>query len=215
MSAEIRYERDLVHVYMVLPAGRLCAGYREEMILGNRIPGFLPVQKRCRDGEEEYYYDVSSQVSLEEYLEHRPLSSGLLRQLVFTLCCLPDALYGYLLTEDSLFLRPETIFYREEQGRFLLCLYPTERQDVRGDLKELLKYLMGKADPAEEACGRLCYELYGLLQKENFCLPEFYGVLEENPSKPPVKEPEKKKRVKQLFAGRRNGGIIKPARRQA
>ena len=196
MSAEIRYERDLVHVYMVLPAGRLCAGYREEMILGNRIPGFLPVQKRCRDGEEEYY-------------------SELLRQLVFTLCCLPDALYGYLLTEDSLFLRPETIFYQEEQGRFLLCLYPTERQDVRGDLKELLKYLMGKADPAEEACGRLCYELYGLLQKENFCLPEFYGVLEENPSKPPVKEPEKKKRDKQLFAGRRNGGIIKPARRQA
>lgn len=215
MNMEIRYERDLMHVYMVLPAGGENGGYRNKMILENRIQGFLPVRKRCRNGKEEYCYEVSSQISLEEYLEHRPLASGVLRQLIFTICRLPDALGEYLLTEGNLLLHPETIFFQEETNRFLLCLYPDERQDVRAQLQELLKYLMGKADKEEERCGTLCYELYGLLQKENFCLPEFLAVLEQNPTQTLPGEPEKKKRVKQFFAGRRNSGIIKPIRREA
>lgn len=215
MNREIRYERDLMHVYMVLPADGEASDYRHAMILENRIPGFLPVRMRQRNGKEEYYYDISSQVSLEEYLEHRPLSADFLRQLVFTICRLPEALRDYLLTEESLVLEPETIFYREDRGQFLLCLYPEGKQEVKASLRTLIKYLMGKADPEEASCGVLCYELYGLLQKENFCLSEFQAALEQNTVSDSPKEPEKKKRAKQFFAGRRNGGIMKPVRREA
>lgn len=215
MSREIRYERDLMHVYMVLPASGGPADYRHGMILENRIPGFLPVRMRQRNGEEEYLYDISSQVSLEEYLEHRPLSAGFLRQLAFTVCRLPEALRDFLLSEESLVLEPETIFYREDRGQFLLCLYPDGKQEVKENLRALLKYLMEKADPEDASCGALCYELYGRLQKENFCLSEFQAVLEENAAKDAPKEPEKKKRAKQFFAGRRNSGIMKPVRREA
>lgn len=214
MNMEIRYERDLVHAYMVLPAGE-DGGYRRRMILENRIPGFLPVQRRCCNDREEYYYNISSQVSLEEYLEHNPLSSVFLRQLIFAVCRLAFSLREYLLAEDCLALGPETIFYTEETETFFLCLYPDARQDVRDSLRQLLKYLMEKADKEEEQCGILCYELYGLLQKKNFCLREFLTVMEEKPAPAQPKEAEKKKRTKQIFASRRNGGIMKAVRREA
>lgn len=202
----IRYERDLSNAYMILPVGT-GGGYRSRMILENRIQGFLPVWKRCHDDEEEYYYRVSAEISLEEYLEHAPLQTVFLKQLIFTVCRSVTALGEYLLAEDCLLLGPETIFVQGalDTGadiQFRLCLYPDGGQDVRESLHILMKYLMGKADRDEESCGRLCYELYGLLQKENFCIQEFMAVLERSASEPAVEIPEKKGWARRLVSRR-------------
>lgn len=217
---EIRYERDLTNAYMVMPAGEEAVGYPSRMVLENRIRGFLPVQKRCRDEHEEYYYCISSQVSLEEYLDHTPLRAGVLKQLIFTLYRAVASLGEYLLTEEYLLLTPETIFVQENRnsgaasdseefsGTFALCIYPDEKQDVKESLRQLMKYLMGKTNPAEENCAALCYELYGMLQKDNFCIQEFMTLLEHTGAAPAVPEPEKKKWSGRLFAPRRNSGIL-------
>lgn len=208
---EIRYERDLVNAYMVLPAKEETS-YQSRMVLENHIRGFLPVRKRCHNGESNYYYLISSQISLAEYLEHAPLTEKFLKQLVFTLFQSAVILGDYLLTEKILLLEPETIFVQGNLGddvhTFNMCLYPDEEQDVKESLRQLMKYLMAKADRSEEACAGMCYELYGLLQKENFCLREFMTVLEKSATPDPVKEPEKKKWTKQFFPSRRNSAIM-------
>ena len=75
---------------------------------------------------------------------------------------------------------------------------------------------MERTDPADETCAIQCYELYGLVQKDNFCLQEFMEALErwagEDLRKEPEKKKEKKKRPKQLFANGKNSGIMKLAR---
>lgn len=215
MTMEITYERDLRGARMLLP---VCpqseVGYPRRMILENTIRGCLLPQKRCGESENWYEYEISSLVSLEEYLEHHPLRERFLKQWVFMLCQTVTELGEYLLTEDFLYLTPETIYVRgnesgTSQEQFLFCLYPDERQDVKTQLRQLLKYLMEKTDRADDGCAVMCYELYSLVQKDNFCLREFMEALERWAQEEPPKEPEKKKRTKQLFASRRNSGIMK------
>ena len=189
------------------------------MILENDLRGFLPI--RCRSGEEGtvYEYCVSSRVSLLEYTEHTPVSDVFLKQLIFTLCQAMEELGEYLLSEKHVLLGPETIFVQEESsapfgGSFLFCLYPDQSWELRDSLRQLIKFLMEKTDRTQGHCAELCYELYGQLQKENFCLKEFMEALERWSVPVPAPEQEKKKGSKQLFARRRNGGIMKPNGRE-
>lgn len=222
MTMEITYERGINGTYMILPSqiGQQ-KGYAKRMILENSIRGCLPVEKRCQEDGESYEYKVSSLISLAEYLEHHPLKASVLKQWVFSLCQTVTELGEYLLTEEHLWLTPETVFLRGSEtdpfeGNFYFCLYPHGEQDRKEQLRQLLKYLMERTDPADGSCAVLCYELYGSVQKENFCLREFMEILERwaRPEQPeePEKKKEKKKPPKQPFASRRNSGIMKLVR---
>jgi len=218
MTQEIRYERDLSGAYMILEAQlQTERGYIRPMILENAIPGFVPVQSCWGEKGEYYQYRISSLLSLEEYLQHHRLDQVLLKQLVFALCQAVVQLGEYLLTEEVLFLQRQTIFLKEGNSvshvpTVFFCLYPDEAQDSRQDLCQWIKWLMSQADPDDPRCGEMCYELYGAVQKENFCLQEFMEMLQRWASDPFQAEPEKKKRSKQLFASRPNRGIIKSSR---
>ena len=113
VTMEITYERGINGTYMILPVeSGTKEGYARRMILENRIRGFLPVEQRCRQEGESYEYKVSSLISLAEYLEHHPLKSPVLKQWAFTLCQAVTELGEYLLTDDHLWLTPETVFLR-------------------------------------------------------------------------------------------------------
>lgn len=216
---EISYERDLSGTSMILTTQtEQEPGYGMRMILENTIRGFLPVQKRLEEERIVYRYKISSLISLEEYLEHHTLGQNFLKQLIFTLCQSVTELGEYLLTEEYLLLRPDTVFVRESGSEpfadtFLYCLYPARRQNVKEDLRQLLKYLMEKTDRSDDRVAVMCYELYGLVQKENFCLREFMDALERWALPAPEADTDTKKRVNPLFARRRNGGIMKKANR--
>ena len=215
MTYDISYQRDLSGASMILPAlAQTEVGYPRRMILENTIGGFLSIQRCCQQDGESYHYNISSLISLDEYLQHHSLNDRFLKQLIFTLCQAVDQLREYLLTEEYLLLTPETVFVRENEsvpfaGTFFFCLYPDERQDIKSALRHWIKYLMEKTDRSDDLCAVMCYELYGLVQKENFCLREFMEALERWALPVQEKEPQKKKRPKQLFSGRRNSGIMK------
>ena len=226
MTMEITYERGINGTYMILPVqSRQQEGkkesYARRMILENDIRGCLSVGQRCQEDGEGYEYKVSALISLAEYLEHHPLKTPVLKQWVFSLCQTVTELGEYLLTEAHLWLTPETVFLRGSEtepfeGNFYFCLYPHGEQDRKEQLRQLLKYLMERTDTTDDSCAILCYELYGLVQKENFCLREFMEALERwaapEPAEESEKKKEKKKRTKQPFASRRNSGIMKLAR---
>lgn len=218
-TLEIRYERGINGTYMILPGQpEETPGFARPMILNNNIPGCLPVSARHEEDGLCYEYKVSALISLAEYLEHHTLRRQVLKQWLFRLCQVVAELEEYLLTEDYLWLSPETVFLRGSEtepflGNFYFCLYPDRRQNAREQLQDLLKYLMERTDPQDPGCGQMCYELYGLVQKENFCIQECMEVLENyarwQPPKEQERKGERKKGQKQLFARKRNSGIIK------
>lgn len=195
MDKKIQYQRDLTGAYMLIPAGTEQGDFRSRMILENEIPHFLTTVQDSR-GEGRYYrYLISSRISLAEYFKHAPLRLTVCKQFVYTLCRGLQALGEYLLTEESLLLTPDTIYMErqgqkdlwrpgsswEEEWEFFFCLYPDEIQDARTNLRDLLKYLMEKTDPAEkseESCALFLYGLYQMTLKENFCASEFLQAME-------------------------------------
>ena len=215
MKTEISYERDLQGAYMELPAAADgTQKYQRSMILENTIQGCLTLREQKGQDGTTYRYTISSLVSLPEYLDHDPLTEDLIKQLVFCLYQVIAELGEYLLQEEYLLLTPETIFLRsrgteQKSWDVLFCLYPDGGQDWKKSLQDLLKYLMAHTDGTQERSGPLCYELYGLLQKDNFCLREWMDVLAHFAIPETPKEPEPKKGAKQLFASSRKGGIMK------
>lgn len=197
MDKEIQYQRDLGNAYMLIRAGTGQGDFRRRMVLENRIPQALFISQGTGRETGMYRYQISSRISLAEYLQHSPLRLPVCKQLVYALCKSLRRLGEYLLTEENLLILPETI-YMEKSGQdkqrtalgtpeseewdFFFCLYPDEIQDARTALKDLLKYLMEKTDPAEKtetSCAWLLYELYQRTLKENFCAAEFLQVMEE------------------------------------
>lgn len=215
MKPEITYERDLQGAWMLLPAGpNGMKTYQMTMILKNHIPGCVLIREQREPDSFIYRYDISSLISLPEYLAHHPLTEPMIKQWVFRLYQVVNELGNYLLQEEYLLLMPETIFIMcqeetQEAWDFRFCVDPQGGQDLRQALKELVKYLMAQTDETQEGSGPLCYELYGRLQKDNFCLREWMEVLEHWSVPTPAIQPEPKKGAKQLFASSRKGGIIK------
>lgn len=216
---EITYERGINGTGMILAAQpETNDGYAVRMMLENPIRGFLKMELRQGEEKSGYEYQVSALMSLSEYLEHHPLEQRLLKQWIFDLWQAVTELEEYLLTEEYVLLMPELVFLRGAEnepfaGTFLFCLYPDRRQDMKEQLKEMLKYLMKKTDSGDGEAASLCYELYSLVQKDNFCLKEFMEVLERQTQSESQRLPEKKKHQKQLFASRRNSGIMKASSR--
>lgn len=180
----IRYRRSLNGAYMLLPGTNERETFRHRMILENEIPHFLSVTKM--EGEEVYYqYEISSKISLEEYLQHTPLCQEVCKQLIYTLCRSVETLEEYMLTEESLLLLPETIYIEENSQEnsqvFYFCLYPDGGRNTREDLQKLLKYLMDHTEVSEEGrddSPQILYTLYDCTLKDNFCIREFLQAME-------------------------------------
>ncbi len=177
---EKQYERDAAGTTLLIKDTGT-EKYLRRMITENRIPGFLPVQEQIREEGTVYAYSISGLVSLKEYLKHHIFTGKILRQLIFTLCQSSETLEEYLLPFEGVRLEPDMIFLDDkETPHFFLCYCPEDFYADNQGLSDLLKYLMEQTDPAETDCAALCYQLYGKLQKENFCLSEFMDAVDES-----------------------------------
>lgn len=183
MQKELSYERDLNQCSMILSSADIEENFIGKMILQNDIPHFLKAYRE--EGEKGCRYDITSKISLTEYLEHSYIRLPFCKQLIFTLCNAIDTLEEYLLSEKNLYLVPETIYLTREdteQPQFFFTVTPEEDSQIRGQLNDLIQYLMKKTDPEEDgevSSARLLYLLYERLQKNNFCVKEFRCVLED------------------------------------
>ena len=72
---EVEYKREMNRNYMVLrPEPGHVDRYTIRMISGNQIGGLLPFREKWMNGENQYYYDITSKQPMERILEFRRLN---------------------------------------------------------------------------------------------------------------------------------------------
>ncbi|MBS6193973.1 MAG: FHA domain-containing protein [Clostridiales bacterium] len=201
------YRRDLQHSYLVLhPEEPMDEdAYQLKMILQNRIPGLLACESRRIDDEILYYYDLTSRISLTEKCCARKVTG---EEVIIIVCRLLEILIRmeeYLLSGDSLCLKPENIYLDAQMKEVSFCYVPGEKWNLEEQFRELMEGLLPFLDHQKQEGVMAVYGLYHYAVQEHFSVDGLKEQLEQY-------HREKEKQEQKSDNGEKRGVIAEEAR---
>ena len=173
---EISYRRELDHNYLVLGEKEYQENYQVQMLLKNRIPGFLECRMTRVDRDAFLYYEITSRQNLRLVLERKRISLSELRKLLEGLEQAAAVCEEYLLDADRILLQPEYLYLDPDTWKIWICFYPFETQESGGGLLGLAEYLLDHLERQDSGAVTLGYEFYRMAGEEN---PSVRKLLEE------------------------------------
>lgn len=151
----------------------------EQIFTYQDIPGFLPLEIRRVNGEKEYWYDVSGQISLADYLREGKLTASTSKKILLQLFEISMRLQEYLLDsngvvchEDYLYVNPGTLIV---SGIY----QPSIPYHGIKALGRLLECLIDEMDAKEEKLAFFLYELHRQSKIQGMTFYQFRKVLQE------------------------------------
>lgn len=169
---KLSYIRDMAHNYMVPECPQLTDenDYRIHMLMENRIQGLLPCTVKKRDGNNCFYYDITSKQSLEHIYGRGSMGEEeiltLLRGLYRTL----REIKKYLLDSAMIILEPQMIYMDIETKEPVFCYLPGYRKDITRSFQELSAYILEHICQSDERAVLLGYDIYRKAREENYSL---------------------------------------------
>ena len=173
---EVSYRRELDHNYLVLEEKEYQENYQVQMLLKNRIPGFLECRMTRVDRDALLYYEITSRQNLRLVLERKRISLPELRKLLEELEQAIAICEEYLLDADRILLQPEYLYLDPDTWKVWICFYPFETQESGGGLLGLAEYLLDHLERQDSGAVTLGYEFYRMAGEEN---PSVQKLLEE------------------------------------
>lgn len=179
------FDRSMNHNYMILSrrdffnAGVVqSSDYRVRMLLGNQIPGLLPVTHRIVDGESRYYYEINSLQSLDRLLEKKEIGYEELKALLIGCISLFDKLEEYLLDGSQIIMRAEYIYINVDKMEPYFVCYPDYNEDARVAFMAFVDALLVKINHEDERAVLLGYQVYRYTRNPNYVLYEIRHMME-------------------------------------
>lgn len=186
---EVKYHKDYRHNFLILKSMQTSASsYQSRMMTDNEINGFLPCKERHINGEQLFYYEITSKQSLASLYECGGIRMELLCRLFVQLKTTWDAMSGFLLEEKYLVLRPEFIFMDVETKEFSFLYYPEAPEDDY--ITQLLEFLTEKVDSEDDRAVDAVYKMLELVEKEQFVIDEIIQWFEQDYDKGVAKRDE-------------------------
>lgn len=156
---EIEYERTLTGSYMKISAADN-PGFDEKIMLKNRIPGFLRVEKSHVDGKGQYWYEISGYQSLAGVCSLKKIDINFIEKIILTLCDQLDAMERNLLDSNCLFLDPDTVFVSNMDESVRYIIFPESYDSIAVCFRDLMEFLLTKLDHSSKDDVQLAYEIY-------------------------------------------------------
>lgn len=182
---DVSFERSMNHNYMILSkcsffgkGENQARDYRTKMILGNRIPGLLPITHRLVNGESRYYYEINSLQSLDRLYDKTEIRYDELRRLLSGCVKLFDRLEEYLLDGTQIIMKPELIYMNVERMEPYFVCYPDYEGDVRLSFMEFIDELLTKIDHTDERAVMLGYQIYRYTRNPNYVISEIGNMMD-------------------------------------
>ena len=179
------FERSMNHNYLILSTCSFfgkkddqSGDYRTKMILGNRIPGLLPITHRLVNGESRYYYEINSLQSLDRLYGKTEIRYDELRRLLSGCVKLFDRLEEYLLDGTQIIMKPELIYMDVEKNEPYFVCYPDYEGDVRMSFMEFVDELLTKIDHTDERAVMLGYQIYRYTRNPNYVISEIGKMMD-------------------------------------
>lgn len=136
----------------------------------NEIPYFLKMNTQRKNMELQFCYDITSQRSLEQLLEYKPLEYTMLQMILdsFDRACMQTE--DFMLTENDIMMKPEFIFADHNIAHISYCYLPGFQSDICKQFKEFMEYLLQHLNHKDERAMQLAYGVYQKVSEEKAAL---------------------------------------------
>lgn len=181
MEMKTEYRRDLQHTWMILSGGDVPEedAYAVRMLTENRISGLLYCKTVSMDGQQRFYYDISSRRSVAAVLETGQIGKPMLEQILISLAKAMEELSEYLLDPDGLLLSPEYIYCDPEKTAMRFCWYPGKDIRFNEQAKILGSALLPRLDQTDRAGVVIGYQFYQYCAAGELDLEVLRGLLRQ------------------------------------
>lgn len=178
---ETRLNRVSLHIYV---PGGYEEDYQMPMLRRNQIAGILRIEGCEVEGKSRYTYEISGMVSLKSLHEKSAIKKQEILDVVSAILAVSSTLQQYMLNPDCLILKPEYIFYKNEQWFF--CYLPGAGENIGEAFHELTEYFVKTLDYEDTEGIFLAYELHKATLQEHYDLEQImkeYEAHEEERNK--------------------------------
>ena len=86
------------------------SGFQQKMVLHNKLPGLLEVERRQIDESFKYYYDVTNKISLREIFSKSEISAKKIEFIISSIIKIIQDAMEFLLEQDNFILLPDYIY---------------------------------------------------------------------------------------------------------
>lgn len=174
MRAE--YKRDLQNNYLILQSDEEEENdsYPLRMAQQNEIAGLLPFHCARKDGELQFYYEITAKQSVSSLYEKRLMSRMDILTLLGGLRDTMENLQKYLLNPLHLVFHPDYIYMDAERRNVFLCYF--SKADQESTILDLAEFILKHLDHEDRCAVVLGYSFYQKASEENFSL---YKALKE------------------------------------
>lgn len=156
---EIEYERNLAGSYMKVAAVS-DESFDEKIMLKNKMPGLLKVEKSYVDGKGIYWYDISGYQSLAVVCELKKLDINFIEKFILTLCDQIETLERNLMDIDCLLLDPDTIFVSNQDESIRYVIYPEVFDSLSVYVRDIMEFMLAKLDHGDKENVQPAYDIY-------------------------------------------------------
>ena len=156
---EIEYERNLTGSYMKVAAVS-DESFDEKIMLKNKMPGLLKVEKSYVDGKGIYWYDISGCQSLAVVSEFRKLDINFIEKFILTLCDQIETMERNLMNIDCLLLDPDTIFVSNMDESIRYVVYPEAFDSLSVYVRDIMEFMLAKLDHGDKENVQTAYDIY-------------------------------------------------------
>lgn len=174
---EIEVKHDIQANYLVIHS-EADKPYMVEMLAGNKVKGFLELEVRVMDNQNQYYYDITGKENIVQKTQRAKWSK---KELVGAVSQILDTIKKareYLLAADHFLLEPEYMYRNIDTGELSLC-YTWEREKaINEQLTELFAYFLNAVDYEDQDAVEWIYRLYDTSREEECTLQRLWSVFE-------------------------------------
>lgn len=170
---EVVYKKNLNNNYVVLSNPNIVVNdFRLNMLLKNRIKGFLPIYIGCVDGKVEISYLIESKQSLKQLLERKKLNCNEIINVIKGIINAMDLAGQYLLKVDDIILETELIFSDYNFDEVWFCYYPNSKNNFYEEIKRLSQQLLIVTEHSDMKAIEVMYKFFEVCNSNDISINE-------------------------------------------
>lgn len=210
------YENDSTSSYLVINmrSDENILEYQIEMLHNNRSQEILSLDMRQKNDEIKLYYNITSKLSLSQFLQRKRLSKNefinMLRGVTKTLLKSKEYfLYdnSFIIDEDYIYINPSNLEIR------MVYLPMALDTNVCENFKNFLgQLIVSSAKIDEDSSGNYIQKILNYLKNDDFNISDFDKLLRDIKNKTDKSSGDRKKQLSHLNQGRSysNNGLTNP-----
>ncbi|MFV0362104.1 MAG: DUF6382 domain-containing protein [Suipraeoptans sp.] len=142
--------------------------YQMKMMRNNSIKGLLGMRGMGINDCSQYTYEIGGKVSLKGLYERGKVTTQDIDTLLCSILAIAQEIEEYLLDLSKIYLKPEYIFYGD--NNFYFCYYPIKEEELWTEFHELAKFLVDHIDYDDEVSIEKAHAMYEKSKIENYDL---------------------------------------------